>query len=112
MEESKSTGRGKALPPEVKQEIIAGKGKVKAEELAKKLNVGISTVYNTWARVGKKNRAKKKASPATSGNPNQKRIDFCKKWIAILTDEVKRLEKEPDVLKEAEAALSKVISTR
>ncbi len=44
-----------------------------------------------------------------SANPNQNRIDFCKRWITLLQAEVKRLENETDLLKEAEDALSKII---
>ena len=44
-----------------------------------------------------------------SANPNQMRIDFCKRWIGLLQTEVKRLENEPDLLEKAEATLARII---
>lgn len=108
---SGNSGKGKRLSPEQRQDILNKKGKVSATDLAKEYSVNVNTIYNVWKKTKKQGKkAKVAAAPAKkSVNPNQNRIDFCNKWIALLQDEVKRLESEPDMLKEAEAALSKVI---
>lgn len=108
---AKSGTPRKRLTPEQKQEIINSKGKVPGADLAKKHDVSLATIYNTW----KKAKKKIKKAPASknktrkSTNPNQNRIDFCKRWITLLQAEVKRLESEPDLLKQAETTLAKII---
>jgi transposase-like protein len=107
----KETTTRKRLTPEQKQDIVNNKGKVSGADLAKKHNVAIATIYNTWKKGTKKVKkaavAKKVAKKSV--NPNQNRIDFCKRWINLLQSEVKRLENEPDLLKQAEATLAKII---
>jgi transposase len=109
------TGKGKRLTAEQRQEIIAKKEIVSGAILAKEYAVTVNTIYNIWNKA-KKNAKKKAGRPRgavavarKSANPNQNRIDFCKRWIAILQSEVNRLESEPDLLKEVEAALAKIV---
>ncbi len=105
------TAKRKRLTPEQKQDIVNSKGKVSGADLAKKHNVALATIYNTWKKGAKKVKKASAAKKTTqkSLNPNQNRIDFCKRWIGLLQAEVKRLESEPDLLKQAEATLSKII---
>lgn len=111
----KGSAKRKRLTPSQKEDIIASKGKAKAAVLAKRHNITTKTVYNVWSKAKKSGLTK--AQPAAGATrkvtgPNQKRIDFCKRWIAILQDEVKRLENETDLLNEAEAVLTKVIRSQ
>lgn len=108
------SGKGRRLTPEQRQEIIAKRGVLSGAVLAKEYAVTVNTVYNIWNKA--KSKIKKKAgrprgvaAAKKSSNPNQNRIDFCKRWITLLQAEVKRLESEPDFLKEAEAALAKIV---
>ncbi len=109
-------GQGKRLSQEEKAEIIASKGKIKAKDLAEKYGVSQPTIYSAWTKSSKPKAKKRgavaKSAPVQSKNPNQQRIAFCKRWIGILQEELKRLESEPDLLKEAEAILTKVIASK
>ena len=106
----KSATKRKRLTPEQKQDIVDSKGTVPGADLAKKYDVSLATIYNTWGKAKKVTKVPvTKKVAQKSANPNQMRIDFCKRWIGLLQTEVKRLENEPDLLKQAEATLAKFI---
>ena len=117
---AKKTRKGakkRRLTPEQRQQIIENRGKMTVDALARQHGIGVSTVYKIWkegpkTHVKKAATSKQKVAQKAGANPNQRRKEFCRKWIAILEAEVKRIENEEDYLAEAEAILTKVISNR